>query len=118
MTDLALSRTTHDLDLAGNDLWLIDGVDMIRQRIKQRILLILGEWFLAVSEGLPWFGEMNAKGVPESRVRSLLQRQIAGTEGVDRLVQLDLDFTASTRTLEVQFRVEIDGIEVQDGVTL
>jgi len=118
MIDLALSRTSHDLILAGNDLSLIDGVDLIRQRIKRRLLLILGEWFLAVSDGLPWFGELNAKGTSEGRVRSLLQRQIVGTPGVDRVVQLELDFNSATRALQVQFRVLIGGVEISGGVTV
>lgn len=103
--DILLDRQTHDIMPTGYDLPLVKGVDLIRQRLKQRLLLILGEWFLDTSIGLPWFQELSQKGISQSRVRSLLIRQINETEGVSELVEFELDFNSNSRSLLVQFRV-------------
>jgi len=104
--DLLLDRQTHDLVVSPFDLELVDGIDLIRQRLKQRLLTIRGEWFLNQDIGLPWFSELNAKGTPESRVRSLLIENIVETEGVESLESFELDYNSATRTLLVEFEVK------------
>ena len=42
--DLKLDTTTHDLVIENYDLALVDGIDLVRQAIKQRLLLELEEW--------------------------------------------------------------------------
>ena len=118
--DLLLDRNTHDLVIRGYDLALTDDyIDLIRQRIKQRLLLIKDEWFLDTQAGLPWFGELNQKRITEGRVRALLTRQIVNTEGVKELLDLQLDFTPQTRALLVQFRVTADnGASIDVSLTL
>ena len=118
--DLLLDRQAHDIVIQGYDLALTDDyIDLIRQRIKQRLLLIKGEWFLDTESGLPWFGELNQKRITEGRVRALLTRQIVGTEGVRELLDLQLDFTPQTRALLVQFRVTAEiGESIDVSLTL
>lgn len=102
--DILLDRDTHDIVTSGYDLQNVSGIDLVRQRLKQRLLLILGEWFLDTTIGLPWFQEFSQKGIRESRVRSLLIRQIVETQDVTELVEFELDYNSSGRTLLVQFR--------------
>lgn len=104
MADLQLDPNTHDLVLTRFDLSLVDGNELIVQRIKQRLLLFLGEWYLDVEAGVPWFQEILVKGVDLGRVETLIKRTIVGTEGVTRLTALDLNFTPEPRRLSVSFR--------------
>jgi len=104
MADLELDPNTHDLVLRRFDLALVDGGALIVQRIKQRLLLFLGEWYLDTEAGVPWFQEILVKGVDLARVETLLKRAIVGTDGVARLTSLDLDFTPEPRRLLVSFR--------------
>ena len=117
MGDLRLTQS-HDLSRGGYDLQIVVGVDLVRQRIKQRLLTILGEWFLDQSIGLPWFGELNQKGITQSRVRTLLIRQITQTAGVLRLEDFSLEYDNQNRTLSVAFRVETVAGILQDGITV
>ena len=103
--DLLLDRQTHDLVIDPYDLQLVSGIDLIRQRLKQRLLTIRGEWFLNQEIGLPWFNEINAKGTPEGRIRALLIEEITETEGVLSLETFQLDYNSRTRTMLVQFEV-------------
>ena len=53
--DLKLDATAHDLIIENYDLVLVDGIDLVRQAIKQRLLLVLEEWFLDDTIGVPWY---------------------------------------------------------------
>jgi hypothetical protein len=105
MSDILLDRRTHDIIVGDYDLPLVRGVDLIRQRLKQRLLTILGEWFLNGEIGLPWFQEFSQKGIDDDRVRALIIRQIAETEGVDEIVEFDFSLDRRARRLVVNFRV-------------
>lgn len=100
--------TTPRLVIDPLDLVLLtDSIDLARQRLKQRLLTILGEWFLDESIGIPYFQEIFKKGVNESRVRSLFLSVIKNTENINKIEFFDLDFTESTRTLTVNFTVSL-----------
>ena len=103
MSDIFLDRQTHDIIVGDYDLPVVCGIDLIRQRLKQRLLTILGEWFLNTEIGLPWFQELSQKGIDDDRVTALIMRVIAETEGVDEIVELDLN--RRDRRLQVDFRV-------------
>lgn len=105
MSDILLDLETHDLPSAIYDLPLVRGVDLIRQRLKQRLLTIIGEWFLDGDIGLPWFDELAQKGVSDARVSALVLRAISETEGVQEVVSFDLDLNRRTRRLVINFRV-------------
>lgn len=118
MTDLLLDRTAHDLSVPGYDLQFVDGVDLIRQRIKQRLLTIQGEWFLNTDIGLPWFEQIIGKGAQEEQVSALLIQNIVETEGVDAVIEFDLTFNRKARKMLVQFRVTALGTEILEELTL
>ena len=116
--DILLDYTTHDIVPGAYDLQLVEGVNLIRQRLKQRILTILGEWFLDTEIGLPWFQEFSEKGVDLERVRALIIRCIIETPGVTDLVEFDLTLDNRTRKLVVNFRVIADGTALSLEVAL
>lgn len=105
MSDILLDRETHDLVAGDYDLFLTTGVDLLRQRLKQRLLTIRGEWFLDVDIGLPWFQEFAQKGFDLDRVRAEFIRAIVETEDVAELVDFDLSLDRNNRLLTVRFRV-------------
>ena len=105
MSDIFLDRRTHDIVIGAYDLPIVRGVDLIRQCLKQRLLTILGEWFLNTEIGLPWFQELSQKGIEDDRVTALIMRVIAETEGVTEVVEFDLSLDRAARRLNVDFRV-------------
>lgn len=115
--DILLNRNTHDIVPGTYDLQTVRGVDLIRQRLKQRILTILGEWFLDTEIGLPWFQEFSEKGVDLDRVRALMIRQIVNTQGVTDLVEFDLALGANRR-LTVNFRVLVEGSDIELEISI
>lgn len=104
MNDLLLSEA-HDLVIENNDFILTDSQNVVGQRIKQNLLTFLGEWFLDIEVGLPFFEEILGKGKSLARIESLYIRAIGNTEGVQEITEFDLDYNSSNRKLTVTFSV-------------
>ena len=104
--DLKLDPTTHDLVIENYDLVLVDGIDLVRQAIKQRLLLVLEEWFLDETVGVPWYQYIFQKGADINRVKSILINTINRTEGVIKITSFELDYNSVNRSLSVNFTAE------------
>jgi hypothetical protein len=93
----------------------IDGQEAIAQRIKSRLLLILGEWFLDTGAGVPWFQPEDSSvrpimGGPRdlSYAEAVLKAQILGTDGVRSLESFEMSFDPRTRMLLIDAVVTTD----------
>lgn len=104
--DLKLDTKSHDLIIENYDLVLVDGIDLVRQAIKQRLLLVLEEWFLDSTVGVPWYQYIFQKGADINRVKSILISTISGTDGVIKVNSLELDYNNNNRNLTVDFSVQ------------
>lgn len=116
--DLKLDLETHDLSLKGRDLALLQGVDLVRQRIKQNLLANQGEWFLDAAVGLPWYEEIFQKQTSEARVRALLIRRIVATQGVEALNTFEMTVDKATRTASIAFSCVADGVTIEQELAL
>lgn len=115
MHDIALNRMDHDLTFVQKvtpegvmyyDLMAITDQDLIAQRIKIRLMTFLGEWFLDVTEGVPYLEQIMGKGTRESVIVSLLRGQILAVEGVTAITGLNLEVDPVTRRLTVDFECD------------
>lgn len=78
----------------------------IRQRLIQRLKFFLGEWFLDVTEGLPYFQVIFVKGTSPDLIEGAFKDRIIGTPGVTTLNRFDpIDYSAATREAKVNFDV-------------
>lgn len=120
MLDLRLDRVTHDLLLVQSDLGLVSGAEQTAQQIKQRLLTLLGEWFLDNSIGLPWFDEILGKFQTLDIVEELLRSCILQTPNVERLSYFELSVPdPASRSARVDFTaVLITGEEVATQVNI
>ena len=101
MKDIRLDDFAHDIVIAAGDLVIYDSV---AQHIKQRLLTILGEWFLDLSIGLPWFDEILGKHQDLSLVESLIKASIIDTPGVAELREFTIEASETQeRTANIQF---------------
>jgi hypothetical protein len=105
MADLKLSNT-WDLDLYDGDLVIIEDDDALRQFLKQRLQMFLGEWFLDVSKGVPYFQQIMVKKPSFEAVDSIFKTQILETPGILELESFELDYIGENRTLTLSFRAK------------
>lgn len=103
MIDLLLDDTTHDLVTKAGDLVLADKALQIRQNVKQNLLFFLGEWFLNIKQGLPYFQFIFVKGPNLDLIQVIFRNSILGTTGILELNQFELSYAAGTRELNIEF---------------
>jgi hypothetical protein len=105
--DIKLDPATHDLIVEGFDFQLVDEADRVRQQVAIRLQFFLGEWFLDLDFGFPWFQEvLGVKPPPLARVEALIREQVLTTPDVQELEALELDYVGAARTLTVNLRVK------------
>lgn len=119
MRSLALDPITGDLALSGAGgaarLTLVSGADAVAQRIRGRVRLWLGEWFLDTSVGVPYLTMLGRKG-GERYVEATLRRVIASSPGVAALESFTLTFDAPSRSASIAFRARAtDGAVIEDS---
>lgn len=102
MSDLRLNAL-GDLDIVNGDLRLTQGSDAIRQHILQRLRTFLGEWFLDISVGVPYYQSILVKNPNFAIVEPLLKDTILTTPGVIELLSFELDYISETRKLFLRF---------------
>lgn len=103
--DLLLDETTHDLKITKGDLSLNSGIQYVIQLLKIRLQFFAGEWFLDTTKGLPFFEEILIKNPDVPSIESLLKASIIETDGVLELIEFSSVFSASNRSLSVEFKV-------------
>lgn len=122
MMDIKLDSKSHDIVLVNRDLSLLRDGDLVAQRIKQRLLTHLGEWFLDETIGLPWNQLIFQKGFPVNLIRSYIIRTIVLTVGIESLDTFELDVNSSTREMFVKFEAtltkEYAGVTIAQEISL
>ena len=101
--DLALDTTSHDLLIDSFDLQLSKDLDAVDQSLRTRLQIFLGEWFLNIEDGIPFYNDIFIKNPNIPHIESILKSRILETEDVIELLSFDTEF--SNRTLSVSFKV-------------
>lgn len=117
MIDIKLDDN-HDIVFDPYDLALVSGAEALRQRLKQRLLLFRGEWFLDIDAGVPYFEDVFIKQPRRNVLESAFKREILGDPEVTSLTAFELGFT-DERTLTLNFTVQtIYSTPITDQITV
>lgn len=101
--DLRLDPITHDLVLINYDLNLNTGLELMQQRLRQSLWFFLGEWFLDITDGVPYYRDILIKAPVRQTVESLLKQAILETPGVLSLEKFELQYFNGPRQLFLKF---------------
>jgi hypothetical protein len=110
-TDIALdndptSSTYRDIYLSSTgDLATVDGREAILQNILQTIGVFRGEWFLDVTIGIDYFGQILIKNPVISKVNAILIDKIMNVAGVISLNTYSFSSDFVRRQFAVSFNV-------------
>jgi hypothetical protein len=84
--------TLHDLQLTSDGQFVYvgfdadtdddDNADIVRQRVKTRLLLFKEEWYQDQRVGMPWIQQLLTKGITEARINAIFRDAIQNTPGV------------------------------------
>lgn len=105
MPTLMLDPVTHDLAVINNKLVLVSGADEVTQRLRSRLKMFRGEWFLDLTKGVPYRTEIFVKGISSERIAAAIKMEILTTPGVLQLLSYSQSIDGATRKLNIDFEV-------------
>ncbi|EHK65308.1 hypothetical protein [Achromobacter arsenitoxydans] len=104
--DLALSMDGDlALDLMGATR-LVGGAERVRQQIGITLRVLLGEWFLDTSFGVPYFEDILVKNPDRASIEAVLRARIVDVPSVTAVQRLGLEVDRAARALRVTFEAE------------
>lgn len=92
--------------------------EAVAQRVKTRLYLLQGEWFLDTDAGVPYLQKIATKPVDLNYAESILKQTILETEGVDSISNWSASLNRDTRRFSITCTVStIYGSTVNIQVT-
>lgn len=95
------------LGLDGDEVVLSTLAQEVAQRLFVAFNFFLGEWFLNLDEGTPYFQHILVKGPKDRVIRSIFAQVITGTEGVDQLTKFSYEISRQ-RVMTVRFECTLE----------
>jgi len=115
MIDIALDPSTNDLQIVDLGATLVTDIDQIAQNLAIRLRFILGEWYLNIFTGIPYYQYFFIKNPNQIQVETFLKDEINGTIGVQEITSFSSNFDGFTRSFSVNFACQAldDTITIQ-----
>ena len=79
----------------------INTPEAVAQAVKTRLALWAGEWFLNVTEGMPWNEQVLGKRLSGKNYDTTIRQRILGTDGVSEISDYSSSIDPDTRALSV-----------------
>ena len=99
--------SNNDLIIESGQLKTVEGAAETIQHVRTRLLFYLGEWFLDLKSGTPYFQEIFTKPANLANIESIFKSRILNTPGILKLTEFSMDYEGSrTRKLNVSFSAE------------
>lgn len=98
-----LETEDRDFALFEGNLVLVRDARAIAQKVENRFRFFLGEWFLDLREGIPYFTEVLIKGPDVRVIRQLFLKVVTSTPGMADVTSFNMSYDPSTRTLFYQW---------------
>lgn len=115
MLNLALDDN-NDIFVTGYGIARTDGREQIAQRIKTRLQLFFGEWFLDRNAGVPWLEQILIKNPRATIVQGVLKQTIIRTPGVLELTAFSITDINQERAVSVNFTVRTTDGTITDQI--
>lgn len=103
MIDIELDPISNDLVFTGFDFRLIDNVGQIMQNLSIRLRFVLAEWFLDITQGIPYFEFFFIKAPNLIQIESILKQEIVTTRGILELISFTSNYESRRRIFSVRF---------------
>jgi hypothetical protein len=98
-----------DLALSSGDVVIASGPEYVRQSILSRFKFFLGEWFLDLREGVPYYRDILIKNPDIDVIRSVFRKVLLTTPGVLEIERFALTLDNAKRELRFDFSCRVEG---------
>lgn len=108
-----------DLAIVQGTTQVISGGQYAKQRTSVSLDFFLGEWFLDVRQGMPYFRDVLIKNPNSDTVRSVFKRAILKTPGIVSVDRITVELDTSRRVCAVDYESTYkDGTKIPDRIEL
>lgn len=104
---------TGDLVMENNELVFINGVDEIKQCLRQILRTNTNEWFLDPTLGFDRYTVLGQKTFNEEDVREALVNAIEQEPRIETVENIEINFDDRKRELHIRFVAIADGEEIE-----
>lgn len=116
MATFALDVVSGDLSFSNGRAVIISGAAEKAQKIKNRLSLFLGEWFIDTRVGMPWYQTVLVKNPNLQIIQQLFRSVILGVEGIAYVEAVEVIYDPALRTLSYTFAaIDDDGVKISGG---
>lgn len=115
---ILIDTNTDDIYISetGKLYFTRDNQEYVSQKIKNKVSVFLGEWWLDVTEGLPYRETILIKNPDLNLVTSTFVRAIGSVEEVEEILSFSASFDTSLREYKIEFRVKTTEQEIIEGI--
>lgn len=103
MIDIAVDQKINDIIFQDFDFVLYDELNEIMQNLSIRLKFFLGEWYLDITQGLPYYQIIFSKNANLIQVESLIKNEILNTRGITEIIDFQSDYEPRGRIFSVKF---------------
>lgn len=100
-------RNFQNDELKTSGVQFLEGDDAVAQNIRYRLRLFLGEYFLDVTEGTPWYQSILGKA-PQDVAEVNLKQRIVSTPGVRGIERFTFSTDRDQRSITVNLTARTD----------
>lgn len=112
----AENPVAHDLKLTSSQITLTpDQTTAVAQHLRVRLQFFLGEWFLDLREGVPYYRDILKKNPSQQAMLAIFRRVILDTPGIEALNFLNLRVDRARRRMDPQFSATLQDGEVLEA---
>lgn len=104
-----------DYSFGSNDAeFLVNSPEAVAQAVKTRFELMTGEWFLDLTEGTPYKGQILGEGT-QALYDQAIQERILGTEGVTGIADYSSSLAGRNLTVSASISTVYGSTTLQYG---
>ncbi len=97
----------HDIFVSGGNLSRVSEGAEVAQKIATKYLHYLGEWWLDLNSGTPWFQSILGESANLGEAESILKRVVTTTPGVTALTSFTADLSTA-RVFAITFEADTE----------
>lgn len=109
-----LMDVSGDLDLSNGNLQIVSGRDACAQRLRNAFEFFLGEWFLDLRQGLPYFQVIFEMGTSAATIKSIFVDVILRDKEVSTVTGFDFVADKVKRSAQIFFLATMISGELLD----
>lgn len=90
------------------DLKLLSEIDYVVQKIKRRLRIIKGEWFLDANAGISYYEDVLVKNPDLAKIKILYIRALQEITEITQIEKLDMTLDSAKRKLNINIELIVN----------